>query len=475
MARVAQSAPMEAIRAAVRRGLEDHVPAGAHIAVALSGGRDSVVLLDALLHAAAARDHRVSALHVHHGLSPHADAWRRFCADLCAERNVALSVRAIAVLRAPQRSLESEARRVRYSALTEMAAAAGVAFIALAHHRDDQAETLLLQLMRGAGPHGLAGMSAARVDARGVTFVRPLLDSARAAIDAYAVAARLQWVDDESNEQTRYLRNAVRHTLMPALADLFPNPSVTLARAAAHQAEAARLADDLAAHDASVAFDGATLDRAALAALPAHRARNLLRWFLRQQGLPAPSSARLAAMIEQLGSARSDANVCLAHAGVEIGVHHGRVAIHAKPPPPFDLRWRGEPELVLPHGRLVVAHASGEGVDAQRMAAAPVHVRSRIGGERLQLALNRPRRALKSILQDAGVPPWERRALPLVYCGDALVAAPGIGIDVAFQAAPGSGGLIFSWLPDARAPRAQENGPLAAARVVEAKTRGQSA
>jgi tRNA(Ile)-lysidine synthase len=465
---------MEAIRAAVRRGLEGHVPTGAPIAVALSGGRDSVVLLDALLHVAA-REHQVSALHVHHGLSPHADAWRRFCADLCAERKVALSVCAISVPRAPQRSLESEARRLRYAALTEMAAAAGVAFVALAHHRDDQAETLLLQMMRGAGPHGLAGMSVARVDARGVTFLRPLLDSARATIDAYAAAAQLQWVDDESNEQTRYLRNAVRHTLMPVLAGLFANPSVTLARAAAHQAEAALLADDLAAHDASVAFDGVTLDRAGLAALPAHRARNLLRWFLRQQGLAAPSSARLAAMIEQLGSARSDASVCLAHAGVEIGVHRGRVAIHAKPPPPFDLRWSGEPELVLPHGRLVVAHASGEGVDARRMAEGPVRVCSRIGGERLQLAVNRPRRALKSILQDAGVPAWERRALPLVFCGEALVAAPGIGIDAAFQAAPGSGGITFSWHPDACAPCTRENGPLAAARRMEAKTRGQSA
>jgi len=475
MARAAQPASMEAIRDAVRRGLDRHVPAGAPVAVGLSGGRDSVVLLDALLDVAPARDHRVSALHVHHGLSPFADAWRSFCTDLCAERGVALSVRAVAVSRAPQRSLESEARRLRYAALTEMAISVGAAFVALAHHRDDQAETLLLQLMRGAGLHGLAGMSVARVDARGVTFVRPLLDIARATIDDYAVAAHLRWVDDESNGETRYLRNAVRHTLMPVLADLFPNPSVTLARAAAHQGEAALLADELAALDARVAFDGVTLDRAALAALPGHRARNLLRWFLRQQGLRAPSSARLAAMIEQLAGARGDANVCLSHAGVELGVHRGRVVVHAKPPSSFDLAWCGEPELVLPHGRLVVAHANGEGVDARRLTQAPVHVRSRIGGERLQLAANRPRRALKSILQDAGMPAWERRALPLVYCGDALVAAPGIGIDTDFQAARGADGITLSWHPDACAPCPQENRPLAAARGVEAKTRGQSA
>ena len=455
MAHSAHSAPMDILRAAVQRGLDAHVPAGAPIAVALSGGRDSVVLFDALLQVAAARDHRVSALHVHHGLSPFASAWQRFCADLCAQRNVALSVRAIDVPRAPQHSLESEARRLRYAALTEMATAAGVAFVALAHHRDDQAETLLLQLLRGAGPRGLAGMSAARVDARGVTFLRPLLDIARVAIDAYAVTAQLRWIDDESNVETRYLRNAVRHSLMPALADLFPNPSVTLARAAAHQAEAALLADDLAAHDVVGVADGDTLDRAALATLPAHRARNLLRWFLRQQGLPAPSSARLAAMIEQLGSARSDANVCLAHGGIELGVHRGRIAIHAKPPPSFDLPWHFDPELVLPHGRLVARRVNGEGIDAQRLAEAPVRVRSRVGGERLQLSANRPRRALKSILQDAGMPAWERRALPLIYCGDVLVAAPGIGIDAAFHATPGVAGITLSWHPAGGAPRLQ--------------------
>jgi tRNA(Ile)-lysidine synthase len=446
---------MDAIRAAAQRGLEAHVPAGAPVAVALSGGRESVVLLDALVQVAPIRNHRLFALHVHHGLSPHADAWQRFCVDLCAERNVALSVRAIEVPRAPQRSLESDARRLRYAALTELAAAAGVAFVVLAHHRDDQAETLLLQLLRGAGPHGLAGMSAARGDAGGVAFLRPLLGIARAAIDAYASAAHLRWVDDESNAQTRYLRNAVRHTLMPALAREFPNPSATLARAAAHQAEAALLADDLAALDARGVYDGATLDRAALAALSEHRARNLLRWFLRRQGLPAPSSARLEAMIDQLGGARIDASVSLAHGGVEVGVHRGRVAIHPKPPPAFDLPWRLDRELVLPHGRLLAARANGEGLDARRLAEAPVRVRSRVGGERMQLAANRPRRALKSILQDAGMPAWERRALPLVYCGDELVAAPGIGIDAAFQAAPGHAGITLAWHPDASGTRTQ--------------------
>ncbi|MFO1314119.1 MAG: tRNA lysidine(34) synthetase TilS [Burkholderiales bacterium] len=435
------------VRAAAARALAAHVPAGAAIAVALSGGRDSVVLLDALFHVAPPRGHRVAALHVHHGLSPNADRWQRFCADLCATRGVPFTARAVVVPRTPQASVEAEARRLRYAALADAAVAAGIRHVALAHHRDDQAETLLLQLLRGAGPHGLAGMPAARTDLHGVTIVRPLLDCPRAAIDAYAQAAGLAWVDDESNAAHRHLRNAVRHVVLPALVRVAPQAPATLARAARHQADAARLADDLAALDAATYGNHGSLECAALAALPPHRARNLLRWFVRQHGLPAPSEARLAAMMAQLAAARADANVALAHGGVELGVWRGRVVVHPASPPAFDVRWSGESELTLPHGRLAFDRADGAGLDATRIAAAPVSVRPRTGGERLQLAAGRPRRALKSLLQEAGLAPWDRRALPLVFCGDALAAAPGVGVDAAFAARPGAPGVTVVWHP----------------------------
>lgn len=435
------------VRAAAARALASHVPPGAGIAVALSGGRDSVVLLDALLHVAPPAGHRLAALHVHHGLSPHADRWQRFCADLAAARGIAFVARAVAVPPAPRAGVEAEARRLRYAALADAALAAGLSHVAVAHHRDDQAETLLLQLLRGAGPHGLAGMAAARADPRGVTFLRPLLAIPRAAIDAYARAAGLAWVEDESNAAHRHLRNAVRHVALPALVRVAPQAPATLARAARHQADAALLADDLAALDAAAHGDGRSLDRAALAALPPHRARNLLRWFLRQRGLPAPSEARLAAMLAQLAAARADARVTLAHAGREVGVHRGRVVVHGAPPPAFDLRWHGEPELALPHGRLTFDHGDGTGLDAARAAAAPISIRPRSGGERLQLAAGRPRRAVKSLLQEAALPPWERRALPLVWCGDALAMVPGVGVDVAFAAPPGGPGITVAWHP----------------------------
>jgi tRNA(Ile)-lysidine synthase len=435
------------IAGTVRANLAAHLAKDDTFVVALSGGRDSIVLLNALL---AAQDTRMrGAVHVHHGLSPNADAWAAFCDRTCRERGVPLAIERVDVPRAPRTSLESEARRMRYAALVEAARTMGANVVALAHHRDDQAETLLLQLLRGAGPRGLAAMPAMRDDPRGVRWWRPLLDVARADIDAYANGRALAWVDDESNASLHHARNAIRHTVMPALAAVAANPGATLARAAALQAEAAVLADDLAAIDARDAFDGTSLSQPALARLPDHRARNLLRWFLHARGLPAPSFARLAAMLAQLRATRGDAMTLLAHANAELGVCRGRIHVHACAPMPYDVAWDGAHDVELAHGVVHIIPAEGEGIDLRRLANATLHVRSRRGGERMQLAANRPRRALKSILQEAGVPPWQRASLPLVMSGNEVIAVPGIGVDAAWQAPKGARGIVLRWMPRA--------------------------
>lgn len=437
------------VLASVATAVDAHVGHEGRLAVALSGGRDSVVLLDALAQLAAPRSLVLFAIHVHHGLSPNADAWAQFCADLCRARNITLAVRKVDVFRARGFSLEAEARRARYAALADAALEQAFSHIALAHHQDDQAETLLLQLLRGAGPHGLSAMPQTRRDPRGLLWLRPLLGIARSEIDGYAAARKLTFVDDESNLDRRHLRNALRHTAWPALKVIAPQVVPTLARAAAHQGEAALLLDELAAHDATSAFDGATLDRASLGGLAPHRARNLLRWFLRQHGLPAPSTVRLAAMLAQLTHARPDARVRLAHACTEIGVYQGRIVVHAPPPPAYSVPWAGQALLALPHGMLAFEPTLGQGVAAERLGAAQVTVRARGGGERLQLAPGRPRRALKSILHEAGVPEWQRRGLPLVFCGDELAAVPNLGVDVAYQASGTAPGFALRWEPNA--------------------------
>jgi len=456
MARSRRSSPPDAARvvAAVTAALDDCRGAPGALAVALSGGRDSAALLDAAATAAPARGLTVIALHVHHGLSPHADAWANACIAMCVAHGVRCRVLPVHVLRGPRTSVEAEARRARYAALAAAALAEGAATVLLAHHQDDQAETLLLQLLRGAGPQGLAAMPALRVDAGGLAWRRPLLGVPRAAIDAYVAARALRTVDDESNTDVRYARNALRHRVAPALAALAPGYPATLGRAAVLQAEAALLADELAAIDARGAVAGATLERAALAALPAHRARNLLRWFLRGCGLPAPSQARLEAMLVQLTRARGDARVRLVHAGMELGVHRHRIVVHCPPPADYATPWKGEPELVLPHGRLAFVAATHGALDPARCAGDLLVVRARRGGERLALGNGRPRRALTRVLQDLGLAEWERESLPLLFCGDALAAVPGVGVDAAYQAKPGGAGVALTWTP-AGAPAAR--------------------
>jgi tRNA(Ile)-lysidine synthase len=447
---------LEPVIRAVREaaGAADVMRRGAdalRVAVALSGGRDSMVLLDALAAVAPTLGLALSALHVHHGLSANADAWAAFCGDECAKRGVPLQVHRAEVRRAAGESLEAQARAVRYAAY----AATAADVVALAHHADDQAETLLLQLLRGAGPRGLAAMPAHRLTRRGPGLLRPLLALPRATLGAYATARGLAWVDDESNANTGVKRNFLRHEVAPRLAAAFPGYPKTLVRAAAHQAEAARLIDELAQLDARGAVDddpvaGTTLERTALIALATrapHRARNLLRWFLRRHELEAPSSARLAAMLAQLSGAAPDARVRLAHAGAEVGLHRGRIVVHAPAVAPFAVPWAGETRLALPHGTLEFAPCAGPVATCARLDGTTVTVRTRAGGERIRLAHDRPRRALKGILQEVGMPVWQRESLPLVFCGDALAVVPGIGVDAAFRAGAGRPGYVVLWRP----------------------------
>ncbi len=443
---------LEAVRDAARpAGATHEGTAALRVSVALSGGRDSMVLLDALARLAPELGLSLGATHVHHGLSPQADAWASFCAAECAARDVPLTVHRVRVARARGASLEATAREARYAAFATVDAD----YVALAHHADDQAETLLLQLLRGAGPAGLAAMPTHRSPAAGPALLRPFLSLPRAAIDAYALAHHLAWVDDESNADMGVKRNLIRREIAPRLAAAFPGYPATLARAAAHQAEAARLHDDLARLDASDAIRtegdaGMTLDRAALIALrlrAPHRARNLLRWFLRQHGLRAPSTARLAAMLDQLTHAPADARVRLVHAGAEIGVHRARIIVHAPAVAPFAVPWRGETALALPHGSLEFAWCVGEGIARAALATGAVTVRSRTGGERLRPAAGRPARSLKRLLQEAAMPAWQRQSLPLVFCGDALALVPGVGVDAAFQAHGDAPGWKVEWRP----------------------------
>jgi tRNA(Ile)-lysidine synthase len=443
------------------------LPASARIAVAFSGGVDSTVLLDAAVRVAGAS--RCVALHVHHGLSPHADAWLAHCQAFARERAVKFDARRVEVSRATGVSVEAAARDARYRALDAMCVAHGVHTLWLAQHADDQAETVLLQLLRGAGLAGLAAMAPQFLAAGAcATRVRPLLHILRAQLEQYASEHALDWIDDESNADTRYARNALRHEVTPALTVHFPGFRDALARTAAHAASAQRLLDVLARidMDAAAEDEGRALSESALLALDDDRALNLLRYWMRTLGLVAASSARLTDALRQLrevGAAGEGHRLRIDHAGQALRSYRGLVYWEAGDSgEPADetalaareiseLAWHGESVWHLPQWRGTFVFAVVDAATGNERAAAsdanphasnrdsiPISVlqrallnaRSRSGGERMRTAdsPNAPNRTLKNLFQERRIPAW-KRDVPLLYVGDELLFVPLLGVN----------------------------------------------
>ncbi|MGE0876128.1 MAG: tRNA lysidine(34) synthetase TilS [Burkholderiales bacterium] len=396
---------------AVRRALAALDAPRARIAVGLSGGVDSVVLLHLMRELAPDFRLRLSAIHVNHGISRHALQWERYCAALCRGWKLPLAVRRVKLAKRGE-GLEAAARAARRAAY----AALQVDAVALAHHLDDQAETLLLALLRGTGLRGAGAMpELGRLGDK--RLLRPLLGVPREEILAYAGRHGLAWVEDESNADTAYTRNFLRAEIAPLLSTRFPRWRENLARAARHFA-----AKELTRED-------------------------LLRAFLAEQGLRAPSEAKLADMLRQIGSARADARVAIAHDGATLRTWRGALRVTAQQEAPafVPLRWRGESRLALPAlgGSLRFRRARG-GIDAARIPSEGMAVGLRRGGERLRPDAKRPSRTLKNLFQEAGIPAWERERLPLLYCGRDLVWAPGLGVDAAYA----TQGRRLGWLPE---------------------------
>jgi tRNA(Ile)-lysidine synthase len=263
----------------------------------------------------------------------------------------------------------------------------------------------------------------------------------------------LTWIEDESNADIHFQRNFLRHQILPEIAVRFPAYRATVARAARHFAEAAALMDEMAALDGAGALEKGTLATAALRQLSPARARNLLRYFLAARGVAMPNAGHLYEALRQALAARQDARVAIDLGAFELRQFEGR--LHVLPRrvalrPGYSRRWRGERELAVPElgGVLVMTPSSGAGLSLARLREHPVAIRTRGGGERLQPDRGRPRRTLKNLMQEARIPPWEREWLPLVFCGGDLAWAATLGIDCAYQAAPGERSVSPSWRPE---------------------------
>lgn len=439
--------------------------AGRVVAVAYSGGRDSTALLHATLAAAAPLGLHVVALHVHHGLSPNADAWLAHCEAQCVRwarrgRSLRFAARRLATRPAHGDSVEAWARSARYAALTEMAVAHGATLVLLAQHRRDQAETFLLQALRGAGVAGLAGMPQ-RIERAGIIWQRPWLDRPREAIEAYGRRHRLRSIEDESNDDPRYARNRLRLQVWPTLTEAFPTAETTLAAAAAWSQQATQALAELAALDLARVADARGLDVAAWRALSEVRRSNALRAWLKER-LGAAASAtlttRLLNELPQAGSARWPL------AGIELRVHRGRLECAAPPArlsggrrrPPvracetgLSIRRAGRHALPGWGGHLLVRRVAEGGVPLAWLAH--VELRSRAGAETFQTAPGRPARSLKKQYQAAGLAAWQRGG-PLIFSGGQLVFVPGLGLDARVIGLPGAALVTLEWQESAAVP-----------------------
>ncbi len=384
--------------------------------VALSGGLDSVTLLHALHRIRRRLPAPLEAVHVHHGLHPQADHWARWCADRCEALGIPLSVVRVEVPRAPRRSLEEAARTARLAALESRLPPQGM--LLLAHHADDQAETFLLQALRGAGVEGLAAMPLVRRLGQG-WLVRPFLALERRALEAWARGEGLEWVEDPGNRDRRHARNFLRHEVLPLLRRRWPAAARTLGRSAGHCAEAAALVEEGAEEALAGHLDhgGWRLALAALEGATAARRRLLLRRWIRRQGLRAPSAAVLERILA--GPAGPAAGGEVHWKGGAVRRHRERLYLFPRPLPPPPGHWqavwdgRGVLELPAGYGRL-------EPLGAPPHRRLEVHFRT--PGLACRPAGRQGTRSLKKLCQELGIPPWLRSRLPLVTAGGRLLA-----------------------------------------------------
>jgi tRNA(Ile)-lysidine synthase len=402
-------------------------------------------LLDVLRRLKRVVGFELGAIHVNHQISFNASNWAEFCGQLCTAWRVPLIQRRVSVAGQRDTGLEAAARAARYREF----AAVDADVLALGHHRDDQAETVLLNLLRGSGMRGIGGMPPVRpLAAGGPLLLRPLLGLSRDELQCYARDQNLCWVDDESNQDTSLRRNFVRHRVLPLLDEGFPGCRRALARAAQWAAESSMLLDELAASDASAALDSeGRLNLAGLRELSPERGRNLLRHWLRLAGLRMPDSGRLAVIAAQLDAAFNGQRIRIELEGGAIRSYRGWASIEPTYVRPVrqDVIWRGESNLAWGDGRVVLRPCLGEAISRNALASGTVLFRSRQGGERMQLDESRPRRTLKNLCQEAGIAPWLRPAMPLLWCGEDLVWVPGVGISWQYRCAAGDSGLAPSW------------------------------
>lgn len=399
-------------------------------AIAFSGGLDSSVLLHLLLqYQKSFPNIELRAIHINHGLSPHADHWEQVCKQTCSDYGVVLASKKLHLHKMPQQSLEALARAERYQALRELLEDDEV--LVTGHHQDDQAETVLLQLFRGSGPYGLAAMPVAATFG-GTTLIRPLLNYRRADLLAYANQHGITWLEDESNTNTSFDRNFLRQELLPVMEQRWPGLITNLTRTASHCGQAKQYIEHSVRTLYLEIFEPATKSMNVSLLLEQDRLVQsyLIRYWLGQLPMPIPNTKKLNMLLEQL-TCRHDAMPLIKWSNVEARRYDGSLFVLTSLP--FHdvdtvIPWDLSSDLQLPAnlGFISLQTLKDHGLDLQNLTE--VTIRFRKGGERCRLMNRKHSHSLKKLLQLWRIPPWQRDRIPLLYSAEELKAVIGYAI-----------------------------------------------
>jgi tRNA(Ile)-lysidine synthase len=427
------------------------------ILLAFSGGLDSTVLLHLLhlLHRDGLLQGTLGAIHVHHGLQPLADSWLKHCEQISKQLSIPLLHKPVDASRLAQElGPEAAARKARYAAFEAALPAGGL--LLQAHHVDDQAETILLHMLRGSGPKGLSGIPQRRQLGKG-ELVRPLLSCSRRQLHEHAIEHGLSWVEDPSNENLRFERNYLRHAIIPGLSSKWPAASENLARSAALCSDAQRLIDTLAAIDLQQVqgkqANQLCLDK--LQTLSPERQRNVLHYWsclcCKSLDVQEPPYKVLVEVVSSLISARPDSCpvVSWGAAGFRMEFHRHYQTLYLLQQQPVELPesldWNLEAPLRLPGSLGTLEFVPGNTQNRKKcVVQAQVTVRFRTGGETIKLP-GRPTRTLKNLMQESRVPVWQRKHIPLVYGNGQLLAVAGICLGEAWPDFIGQDGARIVW------------------------------
>jgi len=421
--------------------------ANLEILLGLSGGLDSCVLLHLLANMQTQLDFKLKAIHVHHGLSSSADDWLNFCKQKCKLLDIEFDAVKVKINEKGSLGIEGEARELRYEAIKKKQK--GV--VALGHHQNDQAETLLLQLLRGSGLKGLAGMPEFDEERK---FWRPMLNIKKELLEKYASENDIKYIKDESNEDINFDRNFIRKKVLPLIESRYPASIETISRSATNISEGHQINELLALDDSKnvMSDDGSHLLIENLNKLPNLRAINLIRWWLSFNDLLMPSKKNVEELFRQVKLIKKDTSLNLKISNDRsIRAFDDKLLIVSimNDLPSYHFKWAGQEEIELPNkSKLHFVKTKKGGLSLSKLGAKSLYIKSRTGGEKLKSFPDQPSRSLKYLFQKADIPHWERDQVPLVYANEQLVAVPNLGVQYEYQSKVGEVGYQIKWLRD---------------------------